>query len=135
MGVAYFHGLARHFDGPGQREKLAMLAEVERAAAESVRPLLDKHGLVARQAAVLRLLGEAGVEKHRDDEWMDFVRHMARTYPGYVVQFEALARLAPAEDLSALQRLIDHEIAAIDFAEREVAGDVDSLAPLREYLR
>ncbi len=135
MGVAYFHGLARHFDGPGQREKLAMLAEVERAAAESVRPLLDKHGLVARQAGVLKLLGEAGVEKHRDQKWMDFMRHMARTYPGYVAQFEALSRLAPVDDLPALQRLTDHETAAIDFAEKEVAGDADSLAPLREYLR
>jgi len=42
--------------------------------------------------------------------------------------------MAPIEDLTALSVLTDHEIAVIDFAKRELAGDPDSTAPLYLYL-
>ena len=52
----------------------------------------------------------------------------------YVEMFEALERMAPADDRPALEVLTRHEVVAIDFAERELAGDADSVAPLRAYL-
>ena len=42
--------------------------------------------------------------------------------------------MAPEEDLYALNNLTEHEVAAIEFAKRELARDPDSLAPLRNYL-
>ena len=53
IGEAYFYGLADHIGGAVEREKLALLAEVERRAADVVRPLL-----VARRWSELLLLAK-----------------------------------------------------------------------------
>ena len=134
MGEAYFHELAEHTRGAAERGKLLLLAEVERRAAEVVRPLLDRHGLAPRDAAVLETLGAAHAERHRNYSWMEFMAYMIARYPAYVVEFEALERLAPEDDLPTLKLLTHHEVVAIEFANKEIAGDPDSLAPLREYL-
>ena len=134
MGEAYFLGLAGHFDGSDAREKLALLAEVERRAAEAVRPLLDKYALAPRDESVLKPLGEADVEPHRRYSWAQLMAYMAARYPAYLDAFAALERLAPEADLPALRLLTDHEVAAIDFANKELAGDSDSLASIREFL-
>jgi dimethylamine/trimethylamine dehydrogenase len=59
---------------------------------------------------------------------------MAGRYPAYLDEFEALERLAPEDDMPALKLLTHHEVVAIDFADKEIAGDPDSLASIREYL-
>jgi hypothetical protein len=59
---------------------------------------------------------------------------MVNRYPGYLEDFTALERMAPREDLTALNDLTSHEVAAIEFAKRELAGTPDSLAPLYDYL-
>jgi len=81
MVEAYFYGLADHIGGAAEREKLALLAEVERRAADVVRPLLEKHGLVPRDESVLKALGEADVERHRHYGWMELMAYMAGRYP------------------------------------------------------
>ena len=43
VGEAYFCALAGCFHGAAEREKLALLATVERRTSEVVRPLVDKH--------------------------------------------------------------------------------------------
>ncbi len=134
MGVAYFYGLAEHIGGAAEREKLGLLAEVERQAAAAVRPLLDKYGLVPRDESVLMALGETHVERHQHYSWTEFVAYMAARFPAYIDDFEGLERLAPDDDLPALKVLTHHEVVAIEFAHKEIAGDSDSLAPLREYI-
>jgi hypothetical protein len=135
MGEAYFDALAEHFDGRGERDKLRLLARVERRAAEVVEPLLRKHDLMARDEPVLKSLGEADVAAHRDHSWHELMAHMVARYPGYVDDFEALERRAPEADLPALKLLTGHEVAAIEFAGMEVAGEADSTAPLHRYLK
>jgi dimethylamine/trimethylamine dehydrogenase len=126
MGEAYFHTLAEYFDGKGERDKLRLLARVERRAAAVVQPLLRKHGLMARDEPVLKSLGEADVAAHQDYGWHELMAYIVARYPGYADDFEALERLAPKEDLPALELLTQHEVAAIEFAGKEVAGDADS---------
>ena len=134
MGEAYFHALAEHFDGEGERGKLRLLGQVERRAAEVVQPLLHKHGLIPRDEPVLKALGEADVAAHQDYGWHELMAYMVARYPRYLDDFAALERLAPEADLPALKLLTRHEVAAIEFAGRELAGDVDSTAPLHRYL-
>ena len=134
MGEAYFYRLADHIGGTAERGKLILLAEVERRAADVIRPLLEKYGLTPRDDPVLKALGEAHAERHQHYSWTEFVAHMAARYPAYLDEFEALERLAPEDDLPALKLLTHHEVVAIDFANKEIAGDSDSLAPIREYL-
>ena len=137
MGEAYFNGLADYFiqqnkEGP---EKLILLARVERRAAESVVPLLEKYGLIPRTEQELKVQGEGHVDRHESFSWKDLVSHMVQRYPGYLDDFAALKAMAPEEDWPALDILTDHEVAAIEFAEREQAGDPDSVLPLHEYLQ
>ena len=134
-GEAYFHALAEHFDEPGARDKLHLLAEVERCAADSVRPLLAKHGLQQRDDAVLIEEGRSHVARHQDLSWHEMVTYMATRYPGYIDDFEGLEAMAPPEDLPALKILTEHEHAAIAFANKELAGDADSADPLHRYIK
>lgn len=133
-GVAYFNGLAEQIDGGAARGKLRLLAEVERRAADAVVPLLEKYGLVPRDDAALESLGESHVEQHQHRSWTEFVNYMIARYPAYTDEFEALERMAPADDLPALKLLTHHEVVAIEFAHKEAAGDPDSVALLRDYI-
>ena len=130
-GEAYFYGLVEHFE---EQEKLTALASVERRAAESVVPLLEKYELVPRDESELKIRGEGYVGRHASFDWFEFMTYMVNRYPGYLEDFTALEKMAPEEDLYALNNLTEHEVAAIEFAKRELAGDPDSLAPLRDYL-
>jgi len=130
-GEAYFYGLADHFE---QQEKLTVLARVERRAAESVVPLLEKYELVPSDESELKTRGEGYVGRHASLDWFEFMTYIVNRYPGYLEDFTTLERMAPEEDLYALNNLTVHEVAAIEFAKRELAGDPDSLAPLYDYL-
>ncbi len=130
-GEAYFYGLVDHFE---EQEKLTVLARVERHAASSVVPLLEKYDLVPRDESELKTRGESYVGRHASFDWFEFMTYIVKRYPDYLEDFTALKRMAPEGDLYALNILMDHEVAAIEFAKRELAGDPDSLAPLYDYL-
>ena len=134
MGEAYFYGLAQHYENADHRAKLEVMAEVERFAAESVRPLLQKYDLLPRSDAVLASLGKSWIERHAGTDWDALMTDISVRYDGYLDEFHALEAMAPEEDLPALNILTEHEVVAIEFAKKEVAGDTDSLAPLRRYL-
>ncbi len=134
LGEAYFSALADCFDDAAEREKLSLLAAVERRAADTVRPLVDKHGLVPRDETVLEAIGAELTGPHRHFSWRQFMTHITVEYPAYLDNFHALEEMAPEDDLVALQRLTHHEVVLIDFAQREIANDPDSVMPLQRYL-
>ena len=130
-GEAYFYGLAEYFV---ERKKTILLARVERRAAEAVRPLLHKYGLEPREESVIHDQGKGYVKKHQSYSWHEFMTYIIKRYPGYLDDFKGLENMAPAEDLPALNILTDHEVAVIEFAKMELAGNPDSLLPLNRYL-
>ncbi len=130
-GEAYFYALADHFE---ERDKIVLLAKIERDAARAVEPLLRKYGLVAQDEAILKNQGRSYLKLHQSYSWTEFMAYIVERYPEYLDEFEALEAMAPAEDLPALKLLTEHEVAVIDFAKRELAADADSLAPLLRYL-
>jgi hypothetical protein len=67
-GEAYFYGLVNHFE---DQEKLTVLARVERRAAESVVPLLEKYELIPRGDSVLIFRGESYVGRHASFDWFE----------------------------------------------------------------
>lgn len=133
-GEAYFHALAEHFDEPGAAEKLHIMAEVERCAANVMRPLLKRHNLETRDEDALRAGAVTKVGKDAKRTWPEYVDYVADYFPVYVPMFEALENMAPPEDRAALERLTDHEHVTIDFAKLELAGDPDSAKPMRDYV-
>lgn len=134
MGEAYFMALADLAGNPAEKDKLALLAAVEKHAAAAVAPLLEKHGLTPRSEAELKAIGKTQVARHEDYDWMELVDYMLVRFPGYVDDFENLERMAPKADLPELEFLTLHEVVTIDFANMEKAGDPNSQAPLHLYL-
>ena len=134
VGEAYFRGLSERFEAAAHREKLALLAELERHTAGVVLPLVDRHGLSPRPPAVLDEQGRSEAASYAGSDWDDLMREMAGTYGVYVEEFRALERMAPEDDRAALARLTRHESLIIDFAERELAARADSLDAIRDFL-
>jgi dimethylamine/trimethylamine dehydrogenase len=130
-GEAYFYALADHFP---ERDKIILLARIERRAAQAIEPLLKKYGLQPREESVLKNLERSYLKLHQTFSWTEFMSYMVDRYPDYLDEFHALEKMAPFEDLAALNLLTEHEVAVIDFAEKELAGDSDSLLPLLQYL-
>ncbi|MCP4392059.1 MAG: NADH:flavin oxidoreductase [Gammaproteobacteria bacterium] len=130
-GESYFYGLAEHFS---EREKTILLARAERVAAQAVEPLLEKYGLTPRLESDLLDEGREYVPRHRDYAWHEFMAYIVERYPDYLDDFKALEKMAPPEDLPALERLTEHEVVVIEFAQKELAGEPDSTAPLLSYL-
>lgn len=130
-GEAYFYALADHF---AERDKIILLAKTERVAAQAIEPLLEKYGLVPRHESDLKNEGRSYLELHQSYSWQEFMAYIVERYPAYLDEFNALEQMAPSEDLEALGILTTHEVAVIDFAEKELDGDPDSLVPLLQYL-
>jgi len=135
MGEAYFCGFMDYFEQPHAREKMDLMAQVERHTAEAVRPLLHKYGLTSRAESKLKLIGEGWLKEREGIDWDGLMEDMAFRYPEYLAQFKALEAIAPEEDLCILNILTEHEVAAIEFARMEIADNPDSTAPLRKYLK
>ncbi len=134
MGEAYFYGLVEHFKKDHEREKLVLLAQIERRAVEIAWPLIEKYGLVPRSASQLKPQSDIWIEQRHHLNWDELVLEMSIRYPTYVDQFRALEKIAPQEDLQALTRLTDHEVVLIEFANKEIERHPNSLEPVRRYL-
>ena len=133
-GETYFADLAPHFDEPGTDGKLALLSRLERRTAETLRPLIERHGLPVRDEAMLQPQAAPMVAGHGAESWTGYMARMVKDFSPYVDEFRALEAKGPAEDRAALARLTRHEECIIEFAQAELAGDPDSTAPIREYL-
>ena len=131
MGIAYFKSMIDFLD---QSEKLELLAEVEVHAAKVLQPLIEKYALQPRDNAVLNAEGSEEARLHRDFNWNQFIDHIMTEYPGYIDDFEKLYAIAPMEDRPFIDTLTQHEIAAIEFAKRELTQRADSATPLTEYI-
>ena len=132
-GEAYFAEAAKAYDDPLVRDKLILLAECERHAAESVEPLVRKYGLTPKSAEALQ---ESGRKDARATEvnWPKMLQGMNETYPGYIDDFKGLEALGPPEDQQRLNFLTEHEVAAIEFLRLEAIDPKNSVGPLKEYL-
>lgn len=133
VGEAYFSRLAELHPGRG-RQALTLLARVEAATATATRPLVERHGLTLDSAEALRAAGRAEADRDGATPWPAFVAAMAENYPAFTAEFEQIAALAPPEDATLCAVLVDHEVAAVDFARLEAAGNADSFAPLEAFL-
>ena len=69
------------------------------------------------------------------DDWSTLISEMQRTYPGYITAFRKLEAIAPLEDRPTLKVATAHELAAMEFLDREVAGISESRDPLERFLQ
>ena len=134
MGEAFFAGLARKFPAPRADRAMRLFSTMERCVADHVRPLLDKYGLCPRSDEELHRIGSLEAAQRVTSTWQDYMTSVATTFPAFLEEFAALRRVAPEADLLLLKIFDDHEVATIDFAKREIAGDPDSFVSLNDFI-
>ena len=134
MGEGYFIALSEHFVKPHQKEKMLLLAKVEKFAAEAILPLLSKYELVPRDSRLLKEIGKKGLTKVGHFSWDEFINDIYINFPKYLVEFAELEKMAPESDIGMLKILTDHEVAAIEFAKLEMKGNTNSIDPLVQYM-
>ncbi len=132
-GEAWYRALAQRMLQRRHKEKMLLLAEVERATAEAVRPLIDRYGLTPAPRAALVASGQSQAASGAQD-WDTLLAQMTESFPPYVDDFKALEAMGPAADQPLLALMTAHEIAAIEFLHLEAKGDPDSTAPLLDFL-
>lgn len=133
-GEAYFEALAERFSPEDNRQKMQLLAHVENITAAAMRPLIEKYGLTPRGTHELRASGKAQALAAQSN-WVALIEEMQRDFPEYISAFEKLEAMAPVEDLPGLKIATAHEVAAVDFLNREAINDPDSTAPLHEFIK
>jgi len=134
MGEIYFRELMYNFSRDDERKKLTLLANVERTTAEILHPIIDRYGLIPRSDAELEPLAAQWTEQRKHLNWQGLMQGMVTEYPVYVDLFKKFETQAPQRDIPALKRLTAHEIALVDFAKLEIAGNPDSLMPIHDFL-
>jgi dimethylamine/trimethylamine dehydrogenase len=132
-GVAYYETLAKICADPDHKAKMLLLAQVEQHTVDIVAPLIERHGLTARDAQTLVSEGEKDAHDGPQD-WDGMIASMRKTFPGYIADFERLERMAPPQDMAILKRMTEHEVVAIAFLELEAKGAADAVAPLERFL-
>ncbi len=131
IGEACFYALVDFY---GEPYKTTLIARAETVAAEAVEPLLQKYQLKPRDRDELERIGLESVDWYQGFNWAGFMQYIVERFPGYIEDFRDLEAMGPPEDQPYLQKLTQHEFAVIDFAEREIAGDPGSTAPMLKYL-
>jgi dimethylamine/trimethylamine dehydrogenase len=131
-GEAYFAGLAQHYEGR-HRKVMLELAELERETALTLLPLIAKYALVPREQSELIAAGSTEAVSRSGTSWSTLIEGLVKTLPRFVEEFEAIEGLGPAEDLAILRLATAHEVALLQFALREKAGDGQSLEPIAEF--
>lgn len=132
-GEAFFTELAE-CQSLANRRILLIFAEMERITYTSIGHLLEKYNIDVSDETELRRDGIAEAKSVGSCEWMSIVASMVEDYPSYIEEFRSVKKLAPAADSYAIDVLIEHEQAMLDFAILHTQGASDSTAPLIDFI-
>jgi len=132
-GEAFFDALGHRLGGRAA-EVLALFVEIERATQRAVEPLAQRHGLPDTPREDLFAEGRAEAEALNGVTWDGFLHRVVAEYPVFIEEFESVLEMGDAADAPTLQVLVDHEVAMLEFARRELAGSPDALTPLHAFL-
>ena len=133
-GESYFAALSAAESDPRRAALWAKLALIERSTHTILRPTAEALGLTPNDPDAVIQSGTDEAARWKSLTWHEIIAEIIRDYPAYVTEFEQLKSLAPAEMKRSAQLLLDHEIAMIDFARAEQAGDPNPDAALDAYL-
>jgi hypothetical protein len=132
-GKALFSALARAAD-PSVADKWRALAAVEDAVATSL-----SAALTARRVAVPWIDNVDGRARQRCDaiagySWPQTMQWLHRIADAALVHMQADAATLPPELAGLGAMVVRHEAALVSFADRELAGDPQSLEPIDAFL-
>lgn len=133
-GETFFAALSEAEPDPRRAAIWAKFALIERRTHTVLRPMADALGLAPADLGAVLQSGRDAAVSWAAMAWDDIMALMVRDYPAYVTEFHEVKAVAPPDMQTAMQLLIDHEVAFIDFARAELAADPASATPLDAYL-
>jgi dimethylamine/trimethylamine dehydrogenase len=133
-GEAYFAELARLSADTEVKAKLQLLVDVEIATQEAIFANVKSLGGPSGDLTAIRDRARARAAQHSIGNWADIVERFCQSYPKYVDEYVALVDLADPANRMAAQLLANHEIAIVEFARAEKAGDPQSCVFLTRFL-
>ncbi len=114
--------LIRHLAvDPVRAVKLDLLRRLEARVGAALAPIVERLG--ARPADMDRIAAGARDRALAIADWETLIGHFGPQLQPYVTRFEALRQAARPGDEAALDLLVAHEQALIQFGELETAGD------------
>ena len=133
-GETYFATFAEAEPDPRRAAIWQKIALMENRTEAALRPLAAAFGVIPHDLAALRQSGREEALANPVRSWEAAMEEMVREYPAYLDEFAGLKAIAPREAVDAVEKLYAHEVAMIDFAKMELAGEPNSTAPLDRYL-
>ncbi len=129
-GEALFRSLAEQPRDETQKKKLRALQQLERETKELLRQEVVALGLDTREDPQRLAEGQSLARRLSSVPWRDFVKGFLAEVQKLVADFERSEKLAPSGKEQLLRHVTAHERALARFADLELSGASDSLAPV-----
>ena len=128
LGEVYFSRMAELASDPAEKEKLVVLAALERCTKELLVDPMERLGISTAPDQLI-IEGVAALTDYDYQKMIESLPSLASEYLGYYARLRELVEDRDANDVNLL---IAHELALELFARREASGDTErSLQPIR----
>ncbi len=124
FGEIFFNKLAAHTNDDDLKLKWQRLAQLEHVTGNKMADLLATHDEPATTNEVIDV-DDTVLAPYRDGTHQASMQHMKEVLEKAIVRFDQLLAVAPEEDIPAVQFLVQHELALLDFVECELSEAPD----------
>ena len=122
FGEVFFNAMAERATDESMRAKWQTLAKLENVTGKKMAALLETHGESAVTDEAIEVSDEI-LSRYTDASHHDSMMRMKDVVEKAIIHFDQLLAVAPESDVPAVQFLVQHEQALLDFVESEIAGD------------
>jgi len=122
FGIAMYRRIAAARQTPDEMEKWHLLARLEEVTRSVLEPVLHRHDMETGARAESTEAGERDAENYMNLPWDQLMRRFIHELDADIDEYSALLEIAPPSDHDAIRFLVDHEIVAKTFCERELDG-------------
>ena len=133
-GEGFFASLAALDPIPRRAEVWRKMLAIEQVTTQALLSAAQALGVANHDPQALRAEGAAEADDWRALGWDGALLVMRDEFPAYLTEFDGLLAQTPPAYAPLIDLLIRHEVAFIDFATAELAGQADSMAVLDTYL-
>lgn len=133
-GEGFFAALAALEPIPRRAQVWRKMLAIEQVTTQALLPAIFALGLTNHDPQALRAEGAAEADEWRALGWHGALLVMRDEFPAYLTEFGGLLAQSPPTHAPLIDLLIRHEVAFIDFATAELAGQADSMAVLDTYI-